>query len=978
MTRILILLSLGAVINTAFLPSYLDYSRGLERLFGNKREAAQKKERSLCDTKECELIANVIKNSLDESVDPCDDFYEYACGRWSNINPRPENKTTWSLWDMVEEKVENQVKGIIQNDPKPTDLFAVKLAKLWYKSCMDEEAAERRGVEPILSVMWRFGGWPLIMEDGEWDDNIYTWQFVDDSYARVVFTNALHDLQYGRFYYEANDTIILGIPHLLPEVYSLLPDGSRYSSSDDSDENNESGEGSQENGSKEKRPRKGEDDEGDEEEENNEDDNENVMVRRKVHRKLGRSRSNGNSEGLTKIRTKRDILKDKVLRGMRKQRKHATHGVHHSGKKTKEVSDKKKQGKRKSHKRLHGKTNNKRTKMTEENDVDEKTKKSKNTPTKTRVHNTKQQRDHVARRTRVSKRADEDESPNTDDVENEDSSDNEVPTEDNDEEQDNGSANEDDDEENDKVEDSDAEDDEEDEDDEDDPEEEERERLQRIEKYKDYVFNVSLLLSRERGVEVSHEKMKKSIEDMVDFAIKLGEITLMDAMEPDESTIDDFQELYDNLPSRTSNSKVNWRKKVEKLLEEAGITLDGDVEMILFPNYFKRIVGLLDETSGETIVNYIHWHFVSKIGPITIKEIEEVYHNGYGTGAFSSREELCIQQVELGDIVGYQFVEEHFSEEIAQTARDMIDDIQKEVEYQIKEATWMDEDTEHFILDKLVNMKNLVGYPEWYKNTTLVKRYFRGLTVGPSHFENVLNYLKYRKLKELRQSLEEEMNLNVNPLMLNAFFMPDANTIAITAADFQSPFFALNRPWNINYGVIGVVMGHEVNHGFDDSGRLYDRKGKPMEWLSAMAAAYDKRAMCFVDQFNKYPLVKGKNVTFEDYGNRTAGENIADTMGLQAVFRAYQRRERECARPDPALPGLEKFSNEQTFFLSFANVWCESEDPEYAVMQAKYDVHSSGRIRVIGSVSNSDDFARAFNCPVGSPMNPEKKCNIWV
>jgi len=115
----------------------------------------------------------------------------------------------------------------------------------------------------------------------------------------------------------------------------------------------------------------------------------------------------------------------------------------------------------------------------------------------------------------------------------------------------------------------------------------------------------------------------------------------------------------------------------------------------------------------------------------------------------------------------------------------------------------------------------------------------------------------------------------------------------------------------------------------------------------------------------------------KDYGEQTTGDNIADTMGLQAIFKAYQREERESNTSDAVLPGMEDVTNEQLFFLSFASTWCEAIKPNVLMKIAKEDVHSIGRLRVIGSVSNSDDFAKAYNCPAGSPMNPEKKCNIW-
>lgn len=337
---------------------------------------------------------------------------------------------------------------------------------------------------------------------------------------------------------------------------------------------------------------------------------------------------------------------------------------------------------------------------------------------------------------------------------------------------------------------------------------------------------------------------------------------------------------------------------------------------------------------------------------------------------------------QLHDILAYEFVKRHFSDDITKTAEDMVDDIQKEVEYQIKESDWLDEDTKDYVFAKLVNMKKYIGYPDWYRNNTIVKRYFQGLIIGNSYYENALSYSRYHKWKQLRELKKDDDDDEdiwwMSPLTVNAFFSPWLNSISLSAADFQSPFFAYGRPQAINYGIVGVIMAHEVNHGFDDEGILYDKNGDFVEWLSIMSREYGKRANCFVEQFNNYPIEKNSNKTIKNYGNQTSGENIADTMGLQASFRAYQRRERECGKPDTVLPNLEEITNDQLFFLSFANVWCEATiDSDTAERRAKMDVHSPGRLRVIGSVSNSEDFAKTFNCPVGSAMNPERKCNIW-
>ncbi|KAL0120359.1 hypothetical protein PUN28_008190 [Cardiocondyla obscurior] len=337
----------------------------------------------------------------------------------------------------------------------------------------------------------------------------------------------------------------------------------------------------------------------------------------------------------------------------------------------------------------------------------------------------------------------------------------------------------------------------------------------------------------------------------------------------------------------------------------------------------------------------------------------------------------------MSDIIAYEYVRKHFSDEITTSALDMMDDIQKEVEHEIKKSDWMDEETVDFVLAKLVNMRKFIGYPSWYRNDTIVKRYYQGLIIGNSYYENVLSYGRYQKWKELRK-LEQDENeevdendedvLMMNPVMVNAFFSPDDNSVALSAADFQSPLFAYNRPQVINYGIVGTIMGHEVNHGFDNDGHLYDKNGELVEWLPTMTEEYSRRANCFVQQFNKY--ANENNYEILNYGNQTAGENIADTMGVEASFKAYRRRERGCGKSNIILPGYKDLTHEQLFFLAFANLWCEAESNS-TIAKAKDDVHSTGRLRVIGTVANLQEFAEAFNCPVGSPMNPEKKCHIW-
>ncbi|XP_076277818.1 uncharacterized protein LOC143207852 [Lasioglossum baleicum] len=1014
MIRILILASLGAVVSAT--PFFSHYPLGLESLFARKREAIganEEKQSTVCDSEACKLIANLIKEGIDDSVDPCDDFYQYACGKWDQKNPVPENETTWSLWDMVDNKIRNQVKGLIESPVEPNDLFAVKLAKKWYQTCKNEERGGTEELEPIVATLWRHGGWPLIMEQGEWDDRIYNWQIVDDHFARLTGMSSFYDIFFAQLDYDANETLILDTPHLLVGIYKLLPEP--YEGADASDENNESGEGSQENGSKEKIPKTGEDEEDDDEDEGIEEDNEpedeekeesqaRRVSRRRNHKSSKHSVGRKHHGIHLGRRPKRNVIQEIVFHKVRSVKKRAKHGVHQKSRKTGRKSSRhrhlpmavqKKSSMGKNDMKRSEKINNgnlksvnkkkhvvhkQRATNDEENEgVRRKNRNHHHGHERRSIHGSHQHKQrrlgHHAARKMEDKETDE--APNDNDNENEDNiSGNEVDTgnnEDDDNTNDEESGNDDDNENEEGNDDGEGDEDEE----EDDEEEDEKTVEELTEIYRKYVVSVAEAFAKVRGVEISRNKLEKDVDDLIKFAIKVGEASTSD-FGLENMTLSEFQEWYDSLGHTKKNSKVNWERKMLKLFSEAGLEPEGDLNVTIPRTaYFEKLHDILEETPANVIVNYIHWSYVNTIGYLSSSVIQELAEDWDPMRA-SDKENMCMN-VELSDVIGYEYTKKHFPAKLERMARDMIDDIQKEVEYQIKESTWLDDNTKHFILDKLVHLVHLVGSPDWYQNATMVQRYFQGLTIGTSYYENIVNYIRYKRWKQFRRAFfpEEYPSLSMDPLMVNAFFMPTENVIAISAADLQNPFFDANRPWNANFGIIGSIIAHEVNHGFDDSGHLYDRTGKPTEWLSAMASAYDKRAECFVRQFNNYDIVKGDSFRVENYGNQTAGENIADTMGMEAVFRAYHRRLRACKNPDPALPGLEKYNNNQTFFLSYASLWCEAQDPENLKRSAKYDVHSPGRLRVIGSVSNMDGFAKSFNCPAGSPMNPEKKCNIW-
>lgn len=186
----------------------------------------------------------------------------------------------------------------------------------------------------------------------------------------------------------------------------------------------------------------------------------------------------------------------------------------------------------------------------------------------------------------------------------------------------------------------------------------------------------------------------------------------------------------------------------------------------------------------------------------------------------------------------------------------------------------------------------------------------------------------------------------------------------------QTPFYDLSYPNSLNYGAMGVVMGHELTHAFDDQGREYDKDGNLYQWwCNETLRNFEERVRCFVDQYSSYKIDDSHL-----NGKQTLGENIADNGGLKAAFRAYEKWAE--THSEPQLPGVN-LTSKQLFFVGFSQVWCSISTPEALKLQVLNDPHAPAQFRVIGTLSNSYEFSREFNCPLGSNMNPEKKCVVW-
>jgi putative endopeptidase len=320
----------------------------------------------------------------------------------------------------------------------------------------------------------------------------------------------------------------------------------------------------------------------------------------------------------------------------------------------------------------------------------------------------------------------------------------------------------------------------------------------------------------------------------------------------------------------------------------------------------------------------------------------------------------------LPDLIGEAFIERAFAGDSKAIANDMVARINAALDASLRELAWMDELTRTRAQQKIAALGRKIGYPDRWRD-------YAEVTIGSSHFANVMaerSAAHARELVKIGAPVDDSEWLMPAPLV-NAYYHPTNNELAFPAGILQPPLFDAQQPMVMNFAGVGAVAGHELTHGFDDEGRKYDATGRLTEWWEPpVVAAFEQRVACVVAQYDAYEPLPGKRIN----GELTAGENIADIGGVKEAYFAYQTWAAERGG-DPA--AVEGMSNEQVFFVAYAQTWCQHVAEPALERQLEADPHSPGEFRAIGPLVNLPEFAQAFACPAGTPMNPPDRCEIW-
>jgi putative endopeptidase len=393
------------------------------------------------------------------------------------------------------------------------------------------------------------------------------------------------------------------------------------------------------------------------------------------------------------------------------------------------------------------------------------------------------------------------------------------------------------------------------------------------------------------------------------------------------------------------------------------------------PEFFKQVNQLLESEPLGAWKTYVSWHLLDGTAPWLSKPFVDA--NFKMEQALSGQSEIkprwkrCVASVddELGEALGQRYVELTFGAEGKQRMLKMVDALEKSLSGDIQDLSWMSDETKKQAHVKLSAIRNKIGYPDVWRDYTSVK-IVRGDLLG--NFLRANEFEAKRDINKIGKPLDRK-EWGMTPPTVNAYYSPPLNEIVFPAGILQPPFFDKNADDATNFGSIGVVIGHELTHGFDDQGRKYDPQGNLRDWWTADdGKKFEERASCVANEYSSFTAIDDIKLN----GRLTLGENTADNGGARIALAALHHYMAD-DKTGKTAQKIDGYTPEQRFYLGYARIWCELRRPEYARAQATTNPHSPGKWRVDGVVPNAPEFEHAFGCKEGQPMVSQNACRVW-
>ena len=395
-------------------------------------------------------------------------------------------------------------------------------------------------------------------------------------------------------------------------------------------------------------------------------------------------------------------------------------------------------------------------------------------------------------------------------------------------------------------------------------------------------------------------------------------------------------------------------------------------------DFIKNLNAVISQTRLGNWKAYFKWQLVhaeaSALSSVFVNEDFSFFGKRLrGSKKLMPRWERCVNFANngMGEALGKIYVDKNFPPSAKKDARKLLTQIEESMSKDIHSISWMDIKTKEQALKKLKAMKNKVGYPQhWRDYSKLAIK--KGDNIG--NFERASGFEFKREISKIGKKTDRS-EWQMTPPTVNAYYDPAENDMNFPAGILQPPFYDPRADLASNLGAIGAVEGHELTHGFDDQGRMYDAQGNLHNWWTPQdASAFKNRAQCLVHQYSQYVVSKDPKNPKKDVkinGQLTLGENTADNGGIHLAYAALERNQISQSAQ------IGGFTPEQRFFIAWAQTWCTNQTDQSKRLQALTDPHSDPKYRANGAVSNMPEFGQAFSCPAKSPMVRQNACRVW-
>jgi endothelin-converting enzyme/putative endopeptidase len=390
------------------------------------------------------------------------------------------------------------------------------------------------------------------------------------------------------------------------------------------------------------------------------------------------------------------------------------------------------------------------------------------------------------------------------------------------------------------------------------------------------------------------------------------------------------------------------------------------------PMFIQAVEREIAETPLSAWRAYLKWHLIDQAAPhLSDPFVEEnfAFNEKYLGGAkeMKPRWKRCVETEDslLGEALGQKYVERYFPPAAKARMQEMVKNLLSAMGDTIQGLEWMTPATKQQALRKLSTFNPKVGYPDKWTD-------YSSISITPdAYFQNIVGSLKFDVAdNRARVGKPTDRGLwGMTPPTSNAYYNPSLNEIVFPAGILQPPAFDMNAVDAVNYGAIGVVIGHEISHGFDDQGAKFDAEGRLQNWWTEQdLKAFRERTGCVADQFESYFIEPG----IHHQGKLVLGESIGDLAGARIAYLAFQKAQ----KTNPA-PTIDGFTPDQQFFIAWGQFRGDAIRPEAQRLMVQGDPHPTGEYRVIGPLSNMPEFAKAFSCTPGAEMIRKSPCEVW-